>query len=245
MRAGCPARRRPSLVRQRSSRWTICLNGSFVIPGSTSRSASMCCSTSFRRRHRFGRGARSYILWEARNPQSIEGQVGAYGRQFGFDMLLGAIPWIGAIPIISSVPTPATSASSSVISTNTIRKRRSSRPVRHTGKSRLGPSLLRLLGHVSARARRIAGRCRYNRLMSNSTKRAARLRGRPSFQTPGYLAPLCSTGGGGCGGVGGGGGQMSVARITIRPSTSASPGARRRRRAAAAAAAAAASATEV
>ena len=40
----------------------------------------------------------SYILWEARNLKLSKWQVARMGGNIGFDMLLGAIPWIGAIP---------------------------------------------------------------------------------------------------------------------------------------------------
>lgn len=40
----------------------------------------------------------SYIAWEARNLGMSKWQVARMGGNIGFDMLLGAIPWIGAIP---------------------------------------------------------------------------------------------------------------------------------------------------
>jgi hypothetical protein len=40
----------------------------------------------------------SYILWEARNLKLSKWQFARMGGNIGFDMLLGAIPWIGAIP---------------------------------------------------------------------------------------------------------------------------------------------------
>ncbi len=40
----------------------------------------------------------SYILWEARNLKLSRWQFMRMGGNIGFDMLLGAIPWIGAIP---------------------------------------------------------------------------------------------------------------------------------------------------
>ena len=40
----------------------------------------------------------SYIAWEARNLGMSKGQVARMAGNIGFDMLLGAIPWIGAIP---------------------------------------------------------------------------------------------------------------------------------------------------
>ena len=40
----------------------------------------------------------SYILWEARNLKLSKWQVVRMGGNVGFDMLLGAIPWVGAIP---------------------------------------------------------------------------------------------------------------------------------------------------
>ena len=40
----------------------------------------------------------SYIAWEARNLGLSKWQVTRMAGNIGFDMLLGAIPWIGAIP---------------------------------------------------------------------------------------------------------------------------------------------------
>ena len=40
----------------------------------------------------------SYIAWEARNLGLSKWQVARMAGNIGFDMLLGAIPWIGAIP---------------------------------------------------------------------------------------------------------------------------------------------------
>ena len=40
----------------------------------------------------------SYIAWEARNLGMSKWQIARMGGNIGFDMLLGAIPWIGAIP---------------------------------------------------------------------------------------------------------------------------------------------------
>jgi hypothetical protein len=40
----------------------------------------------------------SYIAWEARNLGLSKWQIARMGGNIGFDMLLGAIPWIGAIP---------------------------------------------------------------------------------------------------------------------------------------------------
>ena len=40
----------------------------------------------------------SYIMWEARNLKLSKSQVARMAGNIGFDMLLGAIPWVGAIP---------------------------------------------------------------------------------------------------------------------------------------------------
>ncbi|HTK59109.1 MAG TPA: DUF4112 domain-containing protein [Sphingomicrobium sp.] len=40
----------------------------------------------------------SYIAWEARNLGMSKWQMARMAGNIGFDMLLGAIPWIGAIP---------------------------------------------------------------------------------------------------------------------------------------------------
>ena len=40
----------------------------------------------------------SYIAWEARNLGMSKWQVARMAGNIGFDMLLGAIPWVGAIP---------------------------------------------------------------------------------------------------------------------------------------------------
>ena len=40
----------------------------------------------------------SYIAWEARNLGMSKWQIARMAGNIGFDMLLGAIPWIGAIP---------------------------------------------------------------------------------------------------------------------------------------------------
>ncbi|MDQ3143462.1 MAG: DUF4112 domain-containing protein [Pseudomonadota bacterium] len=40
----------------------------------------------------------SYIMWEARNLKLSKWQMARMGGNVGFDMLLGAIPFIGAIP---------------------------------------------------------------------------------------------------------------------------------------------------
>jgi hypothetical protein len=40
----------------------------------------------------------SYIAWEARNLGLSKWQVARMAGNIGFDLLLGAIPWVGAIP---------------------------------------------------------------------------------------------------------------------------------------------------
>jgi hypothetical protein len=40
----------------------------------------------------------SYILWEARNLKLSKMQIARMGGNVGFDMLIGAIPFVGAIP---------------------------------------------------------------------------------------------------------------------------------------------------
>ncbi|MFL6768601.1 MAG: DUF4112 domain-containing protein [Sphingomicrobium sp.] len=40
----------------------------------------------------------SYIAWEARNLGLPKSKVARMAGNIGFDLLLGAIPWIGAIP---------------------------------------------------------------------------------------------------------------------------------------------------
>jgi Domain of unknown function (DUF4112) len=40
----------------------------------------------------------SYIAWEARNLGLSKWQIARMAGNIGFDLLLGAIPWIGAIP---------------------------------------------------------------------------------------------------------------------------------------------------
>lgn len=40
----------------------------------------------------------SYIAWEARNLGMSKWQMARMAGNIGFDMLLGAIPWVGAIP---------------------------------------------------------------------------------------------------------------------------------------------------
>lgn len=40
----------------------------------------------------------SYIMWEARNLKLSTWQMARMGGNVGFDMLLGAIPFVGAIP---------------------------------------------------------------------------------------------------------------------------------------------------
>ncbi len=40
----------------------------------------------------------SYILWEARNLKLSKVQIVRMGGNVGFDMLLGAIPFVGVIP---------------------------------------------------------------------------------------------------------------------------------------------------
>ncbi|WP_294123219.1 DUF4112 domain-containing protein [Sphingomonas sp.] len=40
----------------------------------------------------------SYIAWEARNLGMSKWQITRMAGNIGFDMLLGAIPWVGAIP---------------------------------------------------------------------------------------------------------------------------------------------------
>ena len=40
----------------------------------------------------------AYMAWEARNLGMSKWQIARMGGNIGFDMLLGAIPWIGAIP---------------------------------------------------------------------------------------------------------------------------------------------------
>ena len=40
----------------------------------------------------------SYIAWEARNLGMTKWQIARMAGNIGFDMLLGAIPWVGAIP---------------------------------------------------------------------------------------------------------------------------------------------------
>ena len=43
-------------------------------------------------------GLGSWIVWEARNLGMSKFQLARMGANVGFDMLLGAIPWVGAIP---------------------------------------------------------------------------------------------------------------------------------------------------
>ena len=89
----------PRAVRQRIEAMEKVLEGMFVIPG-TSRQVGLDAILSLIPAVGSVSAAAlgSYILWEARNLNLSKTQMARMGGNVGFDLLLGAIPFVGAIP---------------------------------------------------------------------------------------------------------------------------------------------------
>ena len=89
----------PTSVRQRIEAMEHLLERLFVIPGTNQRVGLDVLLDIIPGVGTVSAAALgSYILWEARNLNLSKWQVARMGGNIGFDMLLGAIPWIGAIP---------------------------------------------------------------------------------------------------------------------------------------------------
>lgn len=86
-------------VRQRIEAMEKLLEGLFIIPG-TRREVGLDALLSLIPTVGSVSAAAlgSYILWEARNLKLSKMQLARMGGNVGFDMLLGAIPFVGAIP---------------------------------------------------------------------------------------------------------------------------------------------------
>ena len=89
----------PRSVRLRIEAMEKLLEGLFVIPG-TRRQVGLDAILSLIPTVGSVSAAAlgSYILWEARNLKLSKMQIARMGGNVGFDMLLGAIPFVGAIP---------------------------------------------------------------------------------------------------------------------------------------------------
>jgi hypothetical protein len=89
----------PKAVRQRVEAMEKLLEGLFVIPG-TKRQVGLDALLSLIPTVGSVSAAAlgSYILWEARNLKLSKMQLARMTGNVGFDMLLGAIPFVGAIP---------------------------------------------------------------------------------------------------------------------------------------------------
>ena len=89
----------PRAVRQRIEAMEKVLEGLFVVPG-TSRQVGLDAILSLIPTVGSVSAAAlgSYILWEARNLKLSKAQMARMGGNVGFDLILGAIPFVGAIP---------------------------------------------------------------------------------------------------------------------------------------------------
>jgi len=89
----------PRAVRQRIEAMEKVLEGLFVIPG-TKRQVGLDTILSLIPTVGSVTAAAlgSYIMWEARNLKLSKLQFARMGGNVGFDMLLGAIPFVGVIP---------------------------------------------------------------------------------------------------------------------------------------------------
>ena len=89
----------PKAVRQRVEAMEKLLEGLFVIPGTRREVGLDALLSLIPTVGSFSAAALgSYILWEARNLKLSKMQIARMGGNVGFDMLLGAIPFVGAIP---------------------------------------------------------------------------------------------------------------------------------------------------
>ena len=89
----------PKAVRQRIETMEKLLEGLFVIPGTKREVGLDALLSLIPTVGSFSAAALgSYILWEARNLKLSKLQIARMGGNVGFDMLLGAIPFVGAIP---------------------------------------------------------------------------------------------------------------------------------------------------
>lgn len=89
----------PKAVRQRIEAMEKLLEGLFVIPGTKREVGLDALLSLIPTVGSFSAAALgSYILWEARNLKLSKLQIARMGGNVGFDMLLGAIPFVGAIP---------------------------------------------------------------------------------------------------------------------------------------------------
>ena len=94
-----PLGRDPDSVRRRIEAMERLLERAFVIPG-TSRHIGLDVILDFIPvvGSVAAAGMGSWIVWEARNLGMSKFHLARMAGNVGFDMLLGAIPWIGAIP---------------------------------------------------------------------------------------------------------------------------------------------------
>src|SRR5207342_288476 len=99
MRKDLPLGTDPRSVRQRIERMEKLLERMFVIPGINKPVGLDVILDIIPGVGTISAAALgSYIAWEARNLGMTKWQIARMAGNIGFDMLLGAIPWIGAIP---------------------------------------------------------------------------------------------------------------------------------------------------
>ena len=94
-----PLDRDPASVRRRIEAMEQLLERAFTIPG-TSRQIGLDVILDFIPivGSVVAAGMGSWIVWEARNLGMSKLHLARMAGNVGFDMLLGAIPWVGAIP---------------------------------------------------------------------------------------------------------------------------------------------------
>lgn len=99
MRRELPLGSDPRSVRQRVEAMEVLLERMFVIPGTNKPVGLDVILDLIPIVGSISAAALgSYIAWEARNLGMSKWQITRMAGNIGFDLLLGAIPWIGAIP---------------------------------------------------------------------------------------------------------------------------------------------------
>lgn len=89
----------PDSVRQRVEAMEHLLESAFSIPGTNKRiGLDVLLDVVPVVGDLAGAALGSYMIWEARNLGMSKWQFTRMAGNIGFDMLLGAIPWVGAIP---------------------------------------------------------------------------------------------------------------------------------------------------
>lgn len=96
---GTPAYRAPASVRRRLDRMEYLLERLVRIPGTNKRlGLDVILDLIPVGGSVIAAAMGTYIAWEARNLGVSKGTVAKMAGNIGFDMLLGAIPFIGAVP---------------------------------------------------------------------------------------------------------------------------------------------------